>query len=51
MATKKATTKKPKKDTVTYHGQKYEVIERQPDKVKLTDGLIHFWASVKNVEA
>lgn len=51
MATKKTTTKKQKKDMVTYHGQKYEVMERQPDKVKLTDGLIHFWTSVKNVKA
>lgn len=51
MATKKTTTKKQKKDTVTYNGQKYEVIERQPDKVKLTDGLIHFWVNLKNVEA
>ena len=62
MATKKTETKKaapkatrkprqPKAEQVTYKGQTYEVLERQPDKVKLTDGLIHFWARAKDVTA
>lgn len=46
---KKTETKK-KKDIVTYRGQDYTVLEREPDKLKLTDGLIHFWAKAKDVE-
>ena len=52
MATKKKETKKKtKKDTVTYKGQEYEVMERQPDRLKLTDGVIHFWVKAKDVTA
>ena len=50
MATKK-TTKKAKKDTVTYKGQEYELIEESGNMVKLTDGLIHFWVKKKDVTA
>lgn len=61
MATKKAETKtdtkKPaaektakKIDKVTYRDREYIVLERNEDKVKLTDGLIHFWAKAKDVE-
>ena len=50
MATKKA-TKKTKKDTVVYKEQKYEVMELQPDRLKLTDGRIHFWVRAKDVKA
>lgn len=57
MATKKTETKtrkprakKEQAEQVTYKGQKYEVLERQPDKLKLTDGLIHFWAKAKDVK-
>ena len=61
MATKKAETKiaakKPaakktakKIDKVTYRDREYIVLERNEDKVNLTDGLIHFWAKAKDVE-
>ena len=53
MATKKTTTKKaePKKDTVTYKGQEYTVLERGDNRICITDGLIHFWVKAKDVEA
>lgn len=41
-ATKK-TTRKAKKDEVLYRGQKYTILEEANGKVKLTDGMIHFW--------
>lgn len=47
MATKKTT----KKTKVTYKGQKYTVLEEQDGKLKLTDGIIHFWVKKDNVEA
>lgn len=55
MATKKTdtkptTTKKPKKITAVYRGNKYDVIEQNEHKVCLTDGTIHFWARVGDVE-
>ena len=61
MATKKAetktATKKPaaketakKIDKGIYRDREYIVLERNEDKVKLTDGLIHFWAKAKDVE-
>lgn len=61
MATKKAetktATKKPaakktakKIDKVIYRDREYIVLERNEDKVNLTDGLIHFWAKAKDVE-
>jgi hypothetical protein len=46
---KQAKPKKQKKETVEYKGQTFEVLERQNGKVKLTDGIIHFW--VKDVTA
>lgn len=52
-ATKSDTTKKPAKakaETVTYKGQKYTVLDRNDRKVCLTDGTIHFWARVGDVE-
>lgn len=50
--TTKATKAKPKKqksETMEYKGQTFDVLERQDGKVKLTDGIIHFW--VKDVKA
>ena len=47
MAKKKAD--KPAK--VTYKQQKYTVLEEQDGKLKLTDGIIHFWVRKDNVEA
>ena len=43
----KKTTKKT--DKVTYKGTEYEVLERLPDRLELTDGLIHFWVKAKDV--
>lgn len=57
MATKKesktATTRKPAKpkaDTVTYKERKYTVMERNDQKVCLTDGTIHFWVRATDVQ-
>lgn len=47
MATKKTT----KKTKVTYKGQKYTVMEEQDGRLKLTDGIIHFWVRKESVEA
>lgn len=47
---KKATTKKTK-NTVLYNEKEYEVLEQTEDKVKLTDGSIHFWVRAKDVSA
>lgn len=55
--TKKATKKSTKKakvvkaESVTYMGKTFEVLERTGDKVKLTDGVIHFWAKASDVDA
>lgn len=50
--TKKATKKaSPAKTTATYKGQTFEVLERTDRMVKLTDGLIHFWAKASDVDA
>lgn len=49
MARKKAEDKKPSK--VTYKEQKYTVLEESGNKLKLTDGIIHFWVKKENVEA
>ena len=43
MAKKTETKKTAKKETLTFKGQKYTVLDRHEGKVKLTDGLIHFW--------
>ena len=62
-ATKKPAAKKTAKkiDKVIYRDREYivlerdvghifVVLERNEDKVNLTDGLIHFWAKAKDVE-
>ena len=51
--TRKVTKKaKPKKvDAVIYKGRTYEVLERTDDRLMLTDGLIHFWAKVSDIDA
>lgn len=50
---KKAETKKETKKSkkVTYKQQKYTVLEEQGNKLKLTDGIIHFWVRADSVEA
>jgi len=54
MATKKTEPKKaaPKKskDVATYKGEKYRILDRTEAKVKLTDGIIHFWVNISDVE-
>lgn len=45
------TKKRTRKETVTYKGEKYTVLEKVNGKVKLTDGLIHFWVKETDVEA
>ena len=47
--TEKKKTKKP--DTVTYKDKEYTVLQRTPDRVMLTDGLIHFWVKAEDVKA
>ena len=51
-STKKTTTRKTKASaqTVKYRGRAYTVLERNDHKVKLTDGVIHFWAKADDVE-
>lgn len=46
---KEAKPKKQKNETMEYKGQTFDVLERQEGKVKLTDGIIHFW--VRDVKA
>lgn len=48
--TKKTTPKKEKPGTATYKGQKFTVLEKNEQMAKLTDGLIHFWAKLSDVE-
>lgn len=40
----------PKKQTVTYKGKEYTVLEKNELSYKLTDGMIHFYARAKDVE-
>ena len=47
---KKKTSAKKTAHTVMYRGQTYKVLERNDHHVCLTDGLIHFWVKVKDVE-
>lgn len=47
MAEKK-TTKKTKK--VTYKDKKFTVMEEVNGRLKLTDGIIHFWVRADKVE-
>lgn len=47
MAEKK-TTKKTKK--VTYKDKKFTVMEEVNGRLKLTDGIIHFWVKADKVE-
>ena len=47
MATKKTTAPK----TCTYKGETYEILEQSEKRVKLTDGVIHFWVKESDVQA
>jgi len=47
----KAKPKKQKNELVNYKGVMYEVLERQGNRWKLTDGVIHFWVNSKDVTA
>lgn len=38
------------KKKVTYKGRKFTVLEENNNRVKLTDGTIHFWVDKKYVE-
>ena len=44
----KKTTKKTKK--VTYKDKKFAVMEEVNGRLKLTDGIIHFWVKADKVE-
>lgn len=50
MAEKKTAKKTTKKNTATYNGQKYTVLDEANGKIKLTDGVIHFWVKADKVE-
>ena len=49
--TTKKTTRKPKADkqTATFKGRTFEVLEESEHAVCLTDGTIHFWARRRDV--
>lgn len=53
--TTKTTTRKPRAkknpEAVVFRGEKYSVLEENEQKYKLTNGIIHFWASKKDVTA
>ncbi len=52
MAEKKTTKKKTtKKNKVMFKEKEYEVLEQNENKVKLTDGSIHFWVKADDVSA
>ena len=44
-------TKKKTEDKCVYRGETYTVLERNEKKVKLTDGVIHFWVKAEDVKA
>lgn len=48
---KKTTTRKPKADkqTATFKGRTFDVMEVNEHAICLTDGTIHFWARRKDV--
>lgn len=48
MAEKKTTKKTSKK--VTYKNKKFTVMEEANGRLKLTDGIIHFWVKADKVE-
>lgn len=48
MAEKKTTKKTTKK--VTYRDKKFTVMEEVNGRLKLTDGIIHFWVKADKVE-
>lgn len=48
MAEKKTTKKTTKK--VTYRDKKFTVMEEANGRLKLTDGIIHFWVKADKVE-
>ena len=47
--TEKKTTKKTTKK-VTYRDKKFTVMEEANGRLKLTDGIIHFWVKADKVE-
>ena len=49
MATKK-TTKKTEEPKALYKGNLYTILEQNDRQVKITDGLIHFWVKIEDVE-
>ena len=49
--TTKKITKKKDESVVEYRGKLFTVMERNDDRVLLTDGTIHFWARAKDVTA
>ena len=49
-ATKSATTRKPKKVKATFQGRQYDVLEQNEHHICLTDGTIHFWKRITDVE-
>ena len=48
MAEKKTTKKTTKK--VTYRDKKFTIMEEVNGRLKLTDGIIHFWVKADKVE-
>lgn len=50
-AAKKKAAPKKQKATVMYRGQEFTVLEKDENTYKLTDGVIHFYARAKDVEA
>lgn len=49
-ARKPAKRAEKKPEQATFNGKQYEILERTPDRFKLTDGTIHFWARADRVE-
>ena len=48
--TRKPRAKKPQADLATYKGRTFEVLERNGNRVKLTDGTIHFWVKATDID-
>ena len=49
-ATRKPKAKKLNVDLATYKGRTFEVLERNDNRVKLTDGMIHFWVRATDLD-
>ncbi len=47
---RKTTKKKNKAPWCIYNGKEYTILEEQENKVKLTDGVIHFWVKKEKVD-